>query len=282
MISSSIQVILFSAFGILFPIIIWALNKLSAPEPAPSISLLRKLQSFSLKTSGFVIVSFLITAFTTSSQVSNLSILERTFISSLVDFQLWCILGLILCSNADHSLNKTRVSWELLMYYYILFFAQMATSSTSKIPDKDVYSLLAKECHKQHQFINVISSGVDGGDKLKWMSVGGGIGICFILFVIFGSAHVPAVLATPFKIMWRNIPAWVKRHADIVSHFVMVLGYAGTIPLNLYRLNRIRNLVLQTSQSVEESWGYGQTTAVLLWFPFLFYAVKETISTHSI
>jgi len=61
--------------------------------------------------------------------------------------------------------------------------------------------------------------------------------------------------------------------------------YAGVIPKNFYRLEEARKLVMQTSGAQpagEEKWGYGQTTAILLWFPFFFSAIKEIISNYSV
>jgi hypothetical protein len=233
-----------------------------------------------LETTAFLIISLFVTSITTSRKASNPSVLELTFISSLVDFQFWSILGLILTQSADKSMNDTQVSGYMHIVYYVLFIAQIVTSSTIKIPDQNVYKTLAKECHKQHQFISALST-ISGAESAKWAGIGLGGGV--VLVIVIGLAvtyrqHFPSFLGVPFKMMWRIVPAWFKKNSDKVSNFFIMAMYASLIPENFYKVQKLRTLALQTMPAGEEDWGYGQTTAILLWLPFCLSAIKETMS----
>lgn len=284
MVSSLIQVALFSGFGILLPGIIWLLNKRSTANFAPSTILLRKFQTLLFETSGFLMITIFVTAIFTCSQASNPSVTELTFISSLLGFQFWCIFSVLMSQSADKSINQVQVSGQLQLFYYVLFIAQLVTSTFIKIPNHSVYKALAKECHKQHQFIDVISSVIDGRETSKYVGIGLGGGVCFIVLVVLGFTyitHIPPLLARPCKMVWSRIPTWLKNYADINFNFLLIGLYAGDIPLQFYRLEKVRKFGLQMSgaqRAGEEQWGYGQTTAILLWLPFFFSAIKETIS----
>jgi hypothetical protein len=275
-----IEAILFPIFGVLFPVIVWLLNKRSTSKVAPSTILLRKIQTLVLETTAFLILSLFVTAVSTSRQASNPSILELTFLSSLVDFQFWSILGFILTQSADKSMNETQVSGYMHLAYYGLFIAQLVTSSTIKIPQQNVYKTLAKECHKQHAFFSAMST-ISGAESAKWAGIGLGGGV--VLIIVIGLAvtyreHFPSFLARPFKMLWRIVPTWLKTHGDILSNFLIMGMYASLIPENFYKLQKLRTLALQTMPAGEEEWGYGQTTAILLWLPFVLSAIKETVS----
>jgi hypothetical protein len=210
--------------------------------------------------------------------------MELTFISKLVDFQFWCIIGMLFSQSADNSMNETQAGGKWQLCYYALIFTKFVTSSFIKIPNQSAYKTLAKECHKQHQLIDAISSVSDGELKLKETGIGFGIGVGFIVCIILGvtySTYIPLVLVRQWKMMWRRIPSWLKNYAHIIIQFFVIGLYAGEIPMSFYRLEKVRKLALQTIEAQPtgaEKWGYGQTTAILIWFPFFFSAMKETIS----
>lgn len=287
MISSLIHVTLFSVFGILLPAIIWLLDKRSTAKVAPSTILLREIQTRLLDTSGFLMISIFVAAISTCSQASAPSIMELTFLCSLVDLQLWYIIGMIFSQSADRSMNQAHAGRNLPHYYYALLFAQFATSSSIKIPHLSVYKDLAKECHKQHQFIDVISSVSDGAELPKHVGIGFGITLCFLVALGLCATYitvVPPRLARLWETVWIRVPSWLKNYAHIIGQFFVIGMYVGLLPLNLHRLEKVRKLAVQTSGAQptgEERWGYGQTTAILLWLPFFFSAIKETISTYS-
>lgn len=279
MISSAIQAVLLTTLGISLAAIIFTINKLSSSKPAPLTVLLRKFQAPLLLTNAFVSTTILVAARLMYNATSPLSFLELTFISNLVDFQFSISLAMILSQGADETMNQKRTSGWLTLLYYVLFIAQFTTSSSIKIPDKTIYTTLAKECHKEQLFINALSAAKDGGEMFKWMAVGLVGGGAIVLFIVFGAVHLPDFIKNPFLKLWRSTPAWVKKYWDFGSQFMMIVGYGANVPRNFWKVNGIRELVLENSPPVPvgEEWGYGQTTAVLLWLPLLGYMVKETI-----
>jgi len=283
MISMYIEVVLFTIFGVSFPAIVWFLNKQSKSKVAPVTILLRKIQALVLKTTAFLMLTLYVTAFHTSRQASNLSVLEITFLSGLLDFQFWCIIGTLITHGADERLNKVKGSYLLQLAYYALFIIQLAISNSIKVPHQDVYKTLAKECHEQRQFINAVStvSGLDAAASAKWGFIGAALGFLIMLLIVFAVVYIkniPSFLTRPFEILWNSVPAWLKRYWDLCSNTWMMAMYAFLIPSNFSRLQNVRKLALQMMPAGEEEWGYGQTTAILLWLPLVLSAIKETTS----
>lgn len=283
MISIYIQVVLFTIFGVLSPAIVWFLNKQSKSEVAPITILLRKIQALVLKSTAFLILTLLVTVLHASIPASNLSVLELAFLSGLLDFQFWCIVGTLLTHDADKRLNQTQGSYLLQLPYYVLFIAQLAISRSVKIPHRDVYKALAKECHEQRHFINAVStvSGIDAAEGAKWGFIGMGIGFAIMLIIVFVCVffkNIPRFLKRPFQMLCDLIPSWLKRNWDLYSNTWTMAMYAFVITSNFSRLQNVRKLALQMMPAEEEDWGYGQTTAILLWVPLVLSTITETIS----
>ncbi len=279
MISSLILAPLFFFFGVMFPGIIWLINNSSTAKVAPSTIVLRKIQTQMFKTSGFIMVSFLVAAISTYKNNQDPSIMELKLISTLVTSQLWYISIMICLGNADRIINKTESVNDLRLYYYALFIAHLETLDHIKIPYKSVCKTLAKECHNDYEF-NAISWIMDGRriSRLATITFCASAGLLVILGL--GIVLAPGFLARLWK-MWGKILSWLKRYSGIILYLFAIKLYVFIISANAYELAFVRSLVIETGgvqPAGEEKWGYGQTTAILLWFPFFFSAIKETIS----
>jgi len=271
-----IQVALICLLGVLVPGLVWLLNIYCSPRShsaAPSTILLRKIQKLLLETNGFLAISFQVAAIFAYTKTP--SVLEISFISNLMNFQLTIIIGILWAQFADNTINKTYLGWPWTLYYFTLFGALLATTCAMKIQNKIVYENLAKECHKQHQFVDVSSSLNDGAGIAKWLGIGFAIGV--------GIAFFFPLLILPWKLVRNKIPEWLKKHGVNILFCFILWVYVADIIMSVVPTEQVRKLVKQTSgpQTSEEKWRYGQTTAILLWFPFFWSSIKETISRCS-
>jgi hypothetical protein len=87
---------------------------------------------------------------------------------------------------------------------------------------------------------------------------------------------IPVLLA-PWKKLRSKIPSWVKEYGLILLEFLVLVGYVVAIVVNVIPTETVRKLIRQTSVVRGEKLGYGQTTAILIWFPFFFSCLKQTI-----
>jgi len=268
MISYLIQVAVTCLIGILLPTLIWLLNLRTTGSTTP---LLKKYQTLIFETNGFLSITFLVGAIFHYSD--SPSVLEACFLSSLVNTQLFITIGMIWSQWADTMMNKSNVGSPYILYHFAIFIAQLATLCTIKLKHKAQYVDMAKECHKQHQLIDLSTSVAqfsDGTTALKWIGIGLGIGFCAVFLI-----HV---LLSPWKKLRSKIPSWVKEYGLILLYFLVMVVYVVAIVMGVIPTEKVRRLVRQTSMIRSEKLGYGQTTAVLIWFPFFFACLKKTIS----
>lgn len=85
------------------------------------------------------------------------------------------------------------------------------------------------------------------------------------------------------SILLRVMPEWLMRHGESIFLIPMLLVYVYDILSESVKLNTIRNWIekIGGAQFQDNQWGYGQTTAVLLWVPFFWDAIEEMTSKYS-
>lgn len=272
MISSMIQISLICLLGILLPGLIWFLNHRSPHPIAPTTVLLRKLQLHFFATNGFLSISFLLAIIVIYTPTPRPSVLEISFLSQFSSLQQAAMLGTIWAQFADSMLNGTSARWQWIVYYCAIFIAQSALTTSIKIPHLKVYKSLGKECHRQNQFAIVAflhSSTANDNGSMKWLGIVFGIGI--------GIAILSPLLIVPGKWIWNRVPELLKKYGHVVWLGVSLWIYVAATVLSALTTEFARFLVKETSAS-EVKWGYGQTTAILLWIPFIWAVVKETRS----
>ncbi|KAE9373303.1 hypothetical protein N431DRAFT_406712 [Stipitochalara longipes BDJ] len=271
MISYLIQVALVCQFAVLLPITIWLFNIFSWKVAIQRTPLLRKLQKSVYEINAFFSISLLVASIVRWRQVP--SVMETVLLSYVVWTQLLILTTMLFGQLCDSVMNKTNLTWQWLVYYMAIGIAQLLTSCVIEVPNRGVYKDLATQCHSQYGFINLstyLPASEKGTTTLKWYIIGALIGLVIgILTGVFA------------KIIAKICPAWLMKHGEITFDISVLLLNLISVVGNAVITEDVRGKLIKLSgdQLPDAGWSYGQTTAILLWLPFFWGVVKETI-TH--
>ncbi|KAN0098706.1 hypothetical protein V8E51_014369 [Hyaloscypha variabilis] len=270
-ISYLIQVALVCQFAVLLPVLIWLFNIFSWKAAIQKTPLLRKLQKSVYEINAFFSVSLLVASIVRWRQIP--SVMETVLISYVVWTQLLILTTMLFGQLCDNVLNKTNLTWHWQAYYLAISFAQLVTSCVIEIPSRGIYKDLATQCHSQYDFMNLSSylpTSEKGTTTLKWYIIGSAIGLVIgILTIAFA------------KIIARICPAWLLKHGEITFDISVLSLNLFSVIINAIVVEEVRGKLIKLSgdRLPDDGWSYGQTTAILLWLPFFWGAIKETI-TH--
>ncbi len=115
----------------------------------------------------------------------------------------------------------------------------------------------------------------------KWFWIAMGIlAGCFILAKIISVAW--RRLYQKLHDLWCRSSAWLTRHycwAIALLCIIIIVLYDVQLIIVTIELQKVRKMMRYLGgDGVQDEWGWGQTTAVLLWMPFVWVAIIETIS----
>jgi len=281
LISYYIQTTLGCLFGPIFPVLLYIINLLARQVVVRNLPLWRKLQHSVYRINAFFSICLVVGAIVIHHQAP--SILEVVFINQLSTGQMMQIVTMVWAQWGDNAINRSegsKLGWAWNLYYFALGAAQLGTSYAVSLPDRTqtVYSDLAKQCQDQYNLIHVsgyIKSSSTGNSALKWLGLGTAVGA--------GISVLGCVLAVPLAKFYAWItnvlPKWLKAHG-IAMLFTVILGfYTSIVILNAIIMDDFRNTWKKLAGDLfqDNEWGFGQTTAILLWAPFAWGVIKETI-----
>jgi hypothetical protein len=213
--------------------------------------------------------------------------MEVTYISQVSTMQLMLLVSMVWGLYGDYEMNRSRdskLNFAWGFYYAAIGVAQVATSYTIGLPDGtvSVYKKLAQECQNQHKlahFAGYIGSTSSSDSAIKYLGIGAAIGA--------GISVLGCILAIPlaklYKIRVAVIPQWLKRHGVGILLTVILLFYTSLVILDALMIEDFRTIWRKISGDLfhDNEWGFGQTTAVLLWAPFAWAMIKGVISKCS-
>jgi len=248
-----------------------------------AIPLLRKLQKLFYQISAFFSVSILIACMVRYYQ--NPSALEIIMFQYLLFAQFMVDITLFYCHIQDLTINdnkvsRSTVSGKLLIYYLALSLATLGIGAAMDPPHRTTYYDFAKACHSQRDLPKVESWFEESGTVLpKWFGIGCAIGVAlvivgFILVAILAQVGI-------IRRFVNMLPAWLRREWFTIFALPFFAYYVLNLIFLTMRTNALWELVKEASgqqYSSSNKWGYGQITAILIWFPFFWTAVSGTIS----
>ena len=186
--------------------------------------------------------------------------------------------GLVLCGLVlEWRLKEFRVPFDWLLYSVVIIIIQGLTClileikvPTMKRDDREYYSRLARACRTRGE-----DTGPFYGSNGYFHMSGSSVGLTALLI------SLPGLWLAMYLIpkSWKRLPEsamrrihWKKIKLGLSTIVLLFLSYllAGCIML----------LVDVSGEVKENNWGYGQTTAVLLWAPFFFETIAETVSKY--
>jgi hypothetical protein len=261
--------------------LIWLITLTSHQKLIRTIPLLRKIQVSVFEINAFFTISIIVAAIVLHHQTP--SILEVTFMSSLFTLQAVILIGMLWGQYGDSLMgtnSTSKVGWAWNVYYIAIGIILLITSSIINPPDSTllVYKSLAKECQNQDHFSSIssyLSPSAIGTSALKCLGVGLAIG--------FGLSILGCLLAVPFTKLYTwiksIIPEFVKKHGVKIIITIILSFYVSVIVADAIVLNEYREVLKKMGEDLAQigGWGYGQTTAILLWGPFAWTVVKATI-----
>lgn len=282
MISYIIQTVLTGIFGPLLPIIIRFIRLSPWQSVIRSEESIRSLQSTVYDISSFFCISVFIAALVRNRQLP--CALEIFFMNKLLVHQ-YVVVGSMLCARVfDFLMNAISLDWAGGFYHLALSIALLVWGFVA-IPSGAlrVYHDLATNCDGQRQFVDIsriFTSRSKNFKAAKWIFIGLSIGVgCIILSLVFKGGR--KIYQKIYELWHRIILAWLRKHLLFsilpVPCLLLLLFY---LIRSTIELNQTRKVVRNKSRdgSKDDEWGYGQTTAVLLWLPIIWAPVKQKIS----
>jgi len=275
MISYYLQVALSILFGPLLPLIIRVAKKRSFQPVLHRVSLLEKQLLSVVQTSLFYSSSLYIAAVVRYAQSPSIS--ESVILRPLLRFQLATVSFLLCGLVLEWRLKEFRVPFDWLLYSVVIIIIQGLTClileikvPTMKRDDREYYSRLARACRTRGE-----DTGPFYGSNGYFRMSGSSVGLTALLI------SLPGLWLAMYLIpkSWKRLPEsamrrihWKKIKLGLSTIVLLLLSYllAGCIML----------LVDVSGEVKENNWGYGQTTAVLLWAPFFFETIAETVSKY--
>ncbi|KAH6698951.1 hypothetical protein BKA61DRAFT_621723 [Leptodontidium sp. MPI-SDFR-AT-0119] len=293
MISYFCQVALAFLFGPLLPLIVRISKKWSFQPILRRVSLLEKLLLPVVQTSSFYSLSLYIAAWILYCQTPSVS--EFIILDQLLYLQMMTAghlgAGLVL----EHALGFTfALEWlslsTILLYFQILTWILIRVKfSTAPKADLSYYHTLAEACHSQY---NVMSSATYPGEnqvlnttsyftpdvqRIRSSTAMTLLGLLIGMWVGLG------LLLLLISILWKRLPKGFTSFVDWKEWMIWPInvGFLGSFYFVVSAIISLADAQRRAQHvSIDEfqdnSWGYGQTTAVLIWVSFLFEAVKET------
>ncbi|KAH7321897.1 hypothetical protein BKA65DRAFT_513218 [Rhexocercosporidium sp. MPI-PUGE-AT-0058] len=278
MISYYFQVILAFLFGPLLPLFIRIAKKKSCQPILRRIPVLEKLLLSVVQTSLFYSSSLYIAAVVRYYQTPSIS--EFIILGPLLNLQLTTVTYLLCGLALEWRLKDFTIPLEWLLCSFAVALSEGLASIALRlrfqpVPEKErpYYHSLAVACDKQ---VNVTRTAYYFTKDYR-----AGRSIEESVFLIC----LPAAWLIMFLIPqnWKRLPEPVIRRVHwkeckLVLSGVLVGFLSYTLAFSIRSLLYFRHEAQHISQKdfQDTSWGYGQTTAVLIWAPFSYEAIKET------
>ncbi|KAG4434181.1 hypothetical protein IFR05_010339 [Cadophora sp. M221] len=280
-------------FEPLLPLVVRISKKLSFQPILRRVPLLERLLLSVTQTSSFYSLSLYIAAWVLYCQKPTIS--EFIILDPLLYLQMMTTSYLLIGLLFEHALGFTMSLGWIILSTVLLFF-QILTwilirekFSTAPKEDLSYYQTLAEACHSQYnimsstsypsenELLNTTSYFTPDVQRIRSSSA--------TLVVIMWTAALAGgcLLWLLISILWKRLPTSFTNFIDwkewmIFLANVCCLGdFYFVVSALLYLTDAQRRAQhVSIDEFQDNSWGYGQTTAVLIWVPFLFEAVKET------
>jgi hypothetical protein len=286
MIAYAIQVAMACIFGPVLPIFFWLIRSRTSLRTTLLRESLLTLRKSAFKINAFYSNTLLIAAIIRFNQVP--AILEISFMTKLITLQIYIFMVMFTSQLYDFYLNKTKISIPWLVVHAAVCIAQVILALTVSMP-KWTFPLCydaAVACHDLRHTTD-ISSMFKNGDihksSLMWLGVGIAIGLGVGLMLGLLESYVPVFTKFIAKVT-AKLPKLVRENGWNVFWIMMLLIWIVVLVLGTTTLFDSRDTMktLSADQFKDNEWGYGQSTAILLWAQFLFEMVLGVFRKYRI
>lgn len=286
MIAYAIQVAIACIFGPILPIFFWLIRSRTSLRTTLLRESLLTLRKSALTINAFYSNTLLIAAIIRFKQAP--AILEISFMTKLITLQIFIFIAMFTSQLYDFYLNKTKISIPWLGVHAAVCIAQVILALTVSMP-KWTFPLcydVAVACHDLRHTIDISSMFKNGSihkSGLMWLGVGIAIGFGVGLILGLLESHVPVFTKFVAKVTAR-LPKLVRENGWKVFLIMMLLVWIVVLVLGTMTLFDSRDIMkaLSGDQFKDNEWGYGQSTAILLWAQFHFEMVLEVFRKYRI
>jgi hypothetical protein len=281
MITYMFQVVVTAFFGPLFPLLLYSIGSSTNPRIIRLQKGLYRLRNSVYTTHLFFSTSLLVAAIVRFQQVP--SIVEVLFMTRMISLQSHISYILMDSHSLGSGLLEQPLNTPWLFSLRLSSFAHSIatwTLDTSKTVRPVGYEA-ALVCHHLRGAIDISPIFQDVGFLfvLKWVVVAVGCIVFMVLMIgIFRfMSGVPNLMG---RFMRRNIPLAVQQNAVQVVRVGLLLTWVLNLIFETINVLKGRSEMKKLSgeQFKDNDWGYGQTTAVMLWAPFMCEVFVETWS----
>lgn len=245
-------------------------------KPGLAVKLLRKCQSTVNEINAFYVLSICIAAVVRYTQMPP--VFEIFFIGNLLYVQSFIVFTDLLSRYWDSRFNGIRIGPSRSVYDIANGITGLVTNYTISVRN-DAFPVLfetCKSCSSLYHYIDMspfFAPTENAASSARSWGIGFGIGLA--IFVAGG------LLASFVKSVRKFLfPKWFRKHFFHITTLLYALAFIALFALLARRLALVRDLMQTPNQTEAEDqedgddWGYGQTTAVLLWTPVLRTFVK--------
>ncbi|KAK3690183.1 hypothetical protein B0T22DRAFT_189652 [Podospora appendiculata] len=270
MVSYYAQFILVGLFTLLLPVFHFLVSTLRPQDGAwnSAVKVLRKCQASVNEISGFYCLTIFVAVVVRYSQTPP--VLEIIFMDRLLSIQ-----GVVVTTVLSFQLFETQINHIVYSDYHsvyniALFIAQLTISYTISIRHDafPIFFEASRDCARLHNYPDTSSFFLPAVIAPSALSRAGAFGLGVLIFF--------AVCFTVNMVMRLEIsyPAWLRMYVWHAAAGPFVVFYIWTFVTMSIELESVREYTAGADGDQQDGWGYGQTTAVLLWIPLLRTALK--------
>ena len=177
----------------------------------------------------------------------------------------------------DREMNSISAGFQWAVLQLIVSIPTLITLASLDTSSSAVYRDFAAHCHFGTHGTPIDTGkylDISGGDRLFWKSLGQGILIGIFHMVVRMYFHLYNI---NLHMLVKFIPGWLKKNYNLIFWNALLLVESSAA---LSEAIQVREALTSTKNAPAggNKWGYGQSTAILLWLPFPVCILDELFS----
>jgi len=179
----------------------------------------------------------------------------------------------------DEEINGVSAASAWVALQLFITVPIVTTLAGVDIPDIEIHHEFAVRCPLDTQGLSTSLSKhlQSSSDSFTiWQT----LGLSCLILVAYGFLYYCLYKIRHHKLIRSFMPEWIVSNFTAVMYSSFTIIYAILCPGIVIYAEELRQALISTKNASAggDRWGYGQTTAILLWMPFLYCGLTETLS----